>query len=179
MLVLLKPVIDQEAEVSPVQEEPQQQASEVADIGEAKPAAKTSTSPEQSGEGDDQDIAKMTVKQLQALAKQRGIGITRTKTGFLRVIKEKHPDEDLERLQGKGLFDWVSKLHISRLGTKAPGIPVAFTFGIVSPCFFLQRGVKFIKIQSYPSGSYKRNYFLRKEERAILTRNRFKMLLLA
>jgi len=64
------------------------------------------------------DIAKMTVKQLQALAKQRGIGIARTKDDFLRIIKEKNPDEDLERLKGKVLFNRVGELHISRLRTK-------------------------------------------------------------
>jgi len=60
----------------------------------------------------------MTVKQLQALAKQRGIGIARTKDDFLRIIKEKNPEEDLERLKGKVLFDRVSELHISRFRTK-------------------------------------------------------------
>ena len=66
----------------------------------------------------DQDITKMTVKQLQALAKQRGIGIARTKPDFLRIIKEKNPDEDLDQLVGKTLFDRVSELHLSRLRTK-------------------------------------------------------------
>ncbi|MDP8241010.1 MAG: KOW motif-containing protein [Candidatus Hatepunaea meridiana] len=65
------------------------------------------------------DVAKMTVKQLQALAKQRSIGIARTKPDFLRIIKEKNPDEDLERLKGKVLFERISELHISRLRTKA------------------------------------------------------------
>jgi hypothetical protein len=66
-----------------------------------------------------QDITKMTVKQLQALAKQRGIGIARTKLDFLRIIKEKNPDDDLDQLVGKTLFNQVSELHISRLRTKA------------------------------------------------------------
>ena len=78
--------------------------------GEAEPAPETP-------EGV-QDIAKMTVKQLQALAKQRGIGIARTKDDFLRIIKEKYPEEELERLKGKVLFDRVSELHVSRLRTK-------------------------------------------------------------
>ena len=60
----------------------------------------------------------LTVKQLQALVKQRGIGIARTKSDFLRIIKEKNPEEDLEPLKGKVLFDRVSELHISRLRTK-------------------------------------------------------------
>ena len=66
----------------------------------------------------DHDITKMTVKQLQALAKQRGIGIARTKPDFLRIIKEKNPDEDIERLKGKTLFNRVSELHVSRLRTR-------------------------------------------------------------
>ena len=69
-------------------------------------------------EGNQPDIAKMTVKQLQALAKQRGIGIARTKPDFLRIIKEKNPDEDLDQLVGKVLFDRVTELHVSRLRTK-------------------------------------------------------------
>ena len=52
------------------------------------------------------------------LAKQRSIGIAHTKDDFLRIIKEKNPEEDLERLKGKVLFDRVSELHISRLRTK-------------------------------------------------------------
>ncbi len=69
-------------------------------------------------EADAQDITKMTVKQLQALAKQRGIGIARTKSDFHRIINEKNPDEDLDQLTGKTLFNRVSELHISRLRTK-------------------------------------------------------------
>jgi len=65
-----------------------------------------------------QDLTKLTVKQLQALAKQRGIGIARTKSDFLRIIKEKNPDEDLDQLVGKVLFNRVKELHISRLRTK-------------------------------------------------------------
>ena len=69
-------------------------------------------------ESGEQDITKMTVKQLQALAKQRKIGIARTKSDFLRIIKEKNPDEDLDQLTGKTLFNRVSELHVSRLRTK-------------------------------------------------------------
>ena len=79
----------------------------------AEPSEQNST--QQTG---DQDITKMTVKQLQALAKQRGIGIARTKPDFLRIIKEKNPDENLDQLVGKALFDRVSELHVSRLRTK-------------------------------------------------------------
>ena len=71
------------------------------------------------GKGESNDITKMTVKQLQTLVKQRGIGIARTKSDFLRIIKEVKPDEDLDQLIGKTLFNRVSELHISRLRTKA------------------------------------------------------------
>ena len=61
---------------------------------------------------------KMTTLQLRELAKRKGVAIARTKADFLRIIKEKNPDEDLERLKGKVLFDRVSELHISRLRSK-------------------------------------------------------------
>ena len=60
----------------------------------------------------------MTVAQLRDLAKEKGVSIARTKDDFLRIIKELNPDEDLERLKGKVLFDRVSELHISRLRSK-------------------------------------------------------------
>ena len=71
-----------------------------------------------SEEGESTDIIKMTVKQLQAQAKQRGIGIARTKSDFLKIIKEMIPDEDLDQLVGKTLFNRVRELHISRLRSK-------------------------------------------------------------
>ena len=64
------------------------------------------------------NLTKMTTLQLRELAKQKGVAIARTKADFLRIIKEKNPDEDLERLKGKVLFDRVSELHISRLRSK-------------------------------------------------------------
>ena len=64
------------------------------------------------------DIKKMTVAQLRDLAKEKGVSVARTKEDFLRIIKEMNPDEDLERLKGKILFDRVSELHISRLRSK-------------------------------------------------------------
>ena len=85
---------------------------------EADPAAQSETESTSETPDDEQDITKMTVKQLQALAKQRGIGIARTKSDFLRIIKEKNPEEDLDQLTGKTLFNRVSELHISRLRTK-------------------------------------------------------------
>ena len=46
------------------------------------------------------DLDKMTILQLRDLAKRQGISIARTKADFLRIIKEKNSDEDLERLKG-------------------------------------------------------------------------------
>ena len=68
--------------------------------------------------GVEDSIAKLTILQLRGLAKRKGVAIARTKTDFLRLIKKKNPDEDLERLKGKVLFDKVSELHISRLRSK-------------------------------------------------------------
>ena len=68
--------------------------------------------------GIEDSIAKLTILQLRSLAKQKGVAIARTKADFLRLIKEINPDEDLERLKGKILFDRISELHISRLRSK-------------------------------------------------------------
>jgi len=87
--------------------------------GESDPSSQSEEQPSDvQVESESTDIAKMTVKQLQALAKQRKIGIARTKSDFLRIIKDKNPDEDLDQLKGKTLFDRVTELHISRLRTK-------------------------------------------------------------
>ena len=64
------------------------------------------------------DISKMSVKRLQDLAKQKGIGIARTKSDFLRIIAKMHPEEDLTTLKGPALFNRVTELHISRLRSK-------------------------------------------------------------
>ena len=68
--------------------------------------------------GVEDSIANMTILQLRALAKQKGVSVARTKEDFIRIIKEKNPGEDLERLKGKVLFDRVSELRISRLRSK-------------------------------------------------------------
>ena len=101
-------------------EEPAEQADSETQTEQTEDSEGTSNTAEQdpTAEAGSQDITKMTVKQLQALAKQRGIGIARTKSDFLRIIKEKNPDEDLDQLTGKTLFNRVSELHISRLRTK-------------------------------------------------------------
>ena len=65
-----------------------------------------------------ENIKKMTTLQLRDLAKEKGVSVARTKDDFFRIIKEKNPGEDLERLKGKILFDRVSELHISRLRSK-------------------------------------------------------------
>jgi len=72
-----------------------------------------------STENADIEISELNVIQLKVLAMQRGVGIARTKEDFMRIIKDKFPDEDLTGLKGKALFDRVSELHISRLRSKA------------------------------------------------------------
>ena len=61
---------------------------------------------------------KMTVVELQNLAKERKISVARTKADFQRIIKELEPDIDIETLKGPALFNKVSELHISRLRSK-------------------------------------------------------------
>lgn len=125
MVALLPSSEDQEApETTETQEtESSSDASsndQVESSTESDPSSELQEQPsETQSEGESTDITKMTVKQLQALAKQRKIGIARTKSDFLRIIKEKNPDEDLDQLKGKTLFDRVTELHISRLRTKA------------------------------------------------------------
>ena len=87
-------------------------------LQEADPTAQDEAEPVPETPEGGQDITKMTVKQLWALAKERGISIARTKEDFLRIIKEKNPDENLDRLKGKVLFDRVGEFHISRLRSK-------------------------------------------------------------
>jgi len=101
-------------------EEPVEQADSEAQNEQTEDSEAASNNEEQDplSEANEQDVTKMTVKQMQAMAKQRGIGIARTKSDFLRIIKEKNPDEDLDQLTGKTLFNRVSELHISRLRTK-------------------------------------------------------------
>jgi len=65
------------------------------------------------------EIKKLTINQLQTLAKEKGVSIARTKADFLRIIKQKNPNEDLSLLKGKVLFDRVTELKISRLRSKA------------------------------------------------------------
>ena len=91
---------------------------EVESSQEADPVAHEEAEPTPETPEGEQNITKMTVKQLQVLAKQRDIGIARTKDDFLRIIKEKNPSEDLALLKGKVLFDRVGELHVSRLRTK-------------------------------------------------------------
>ena len=118
-------LVEASAEADPAGREQPQEAAE-AESPTTEAEAPQEADPTAQGEAEtmtetpegEQDVAKLTVKKLQALAKQRGIGIARTKDDFLRIIKEKNPEEDLDRLKGKVLFDRVSELHISRLRTK-------------------------------------------------------------
>jgi len=112
--------ITAESTDSPQTEEPVDQAESDFQIEQAGDSEAISTIEERdlNAEAGEQDITKITVKQLQALAKQRGIGIARTKPDFLRIIKEKNPNEDLDQLVGKTLFNRVSELHILRLRSK-------------------------------------------------------------
>jgi len=112
--------ITAESTDSPQTEEPVDQGNSEIQTEQTTDSDATPKTEEQdpNAESGDLDITKMTVKQLQALAKQRGIGIARTKSDFLRIIKEKNPDEYLDQLTGKTLFNRVSELHISRLRTK-------------------------------------------------------------
>ena len=100
-----------------VSEDPSAEANEASNQSDSSADSREKPR-EAQGEDEPTDITKMTVKQLQALAKQRGIGIARTKSDFLRIIKENNPDEDLDQLVGKTLFNRVGELHISRLRTK-------------------------------------------------------------
>jgi len=61
---------------------------------------------------------KMTVVELQKLAKERDISIARTKADFVRIIQQQEPDIDIDTLKGPALFNKVSELHISRLRSK-------------------------------------------------------------
>jgi len=123
MVALIPPTEAQEAQETNKEQQAESSedspTEENAPAGEPDSSSQTKEQPsEAQGEGESTDVTKMTVKQLQALAKQRGIGIARTKPDFLRIIKEKCPEDDLDQLVGKTLFNRVTELHISRLRTK-------------------------------------------------------------
>ena len=61
---------------------------------------------------------KMTVVELQNVAKERKISVARTKADFVRIIQQQEPDIDVTTLKGPMLFNKVSELHISRLRSK-------------------------------------------------------------
>ena len=103
---------------SPASEEP---GDETVDASEETAEPSSSASSNQGANEEieiPENIKKMTTVQLRDLAKEKGVSVARTKDNFLRLIKMKNPDEDLERLKGKVLFDRVSELHISRLRSK-------------------------------------------------------------
>ena len=124
-----KSILASEAETESVSSESEitaQDASENPSAGSDEeittPANATSDTPENAESVNIAEIpdnlAQKTTVQLRNLAKQNGVSVARTKADFLRIIKEMNPDEDLERLKGKVLFDRVSELHISRLRSK-------------------------------------------------------------
>jgi len=106
------------ANPSPVSEETGAETSDASEDADQLPA----NAPADQGVNEEteipENIKKMTVAQLRDLAKEKGVSVARTKEDFLQIIKEMNPDEDLERLKGKVLFDRVSELHISRLRSK-------------------------------------------------------------
>jgi len=115
MIAVVRLVYEQESEAT------EAQSTEVTPAEESNIETSVETpesNSDRESETPEQDITKMKVKELQTLAKQRGIGIARTKPDFMRIIQEMNPDEDLDQLVGKVLFNRVSDLHISRLRTK-------------------------------------------------------------
>ena len=113
------------AEAQPIESAVSEQAPEPATIAtESAPVAtkrtrkrNTDPAPETAPEGNvvQNPYEKMTVVELQKLAKEREISIARTKADFIRIIQQQEPDCDIETLKGPGLFNKVSELHISRL----------------------------------------------------------------
>ena len=109
---------DSNANPSPASEETGEVTVDVHEDA-AQPSASAPSDQEADGEIIiPENIKKMTTVQLRDLAKEKGVSVARTKADFLKIIKEKNPDENLERLKGKVLFDRVSELHISRLRSK-------------------------------------------------------------
>ena len=86
---------------------------------ETLPQDETSTATEDNEKSTARDLRKLSFKQLQVLAKQRGIGIARTKADFIKIILNLDPEAKVPGLRGKRLSDRVTELSISRLRTKA------------------------------------------------------------
>ena len=98
--------------------EPEVQIPEAVEPTEDTNTDTVETPTEVTGSPVNAEIQSLTVKQLQELAKQKGIGIARTKADFLRIIGKMHLEEDLNTLKGPALFNRVTELHISRLRSK-------------------------------------------------------------
>ena len=113
--VIVEPQAQEQAESTPPETDSPPET-----IPESTPTetVPTSESTPQESTAAESDINKLSVKQLQELAKQRGIGIARTKADFLRIIQKTQPEEDLTLLKGPALFNRVTELHISRLRSK-------------------------------------------------------------
>jgi hypothetical protein len=107
-----------ERETSTEVAQPEVPAPEEAEHGENPPTEAVETQTEATDSPVKPEIQSLTVKQLQELAKQKGLGIARTKADFLRIIAKMHPEEDLSILKGPALFNRVTELHISRLRSK-------------------------------------------------------------
>ena len=103
---------------SPESEEPGEETVDTSEVGAQPPSNASADQGADEGIEIPENIKKMTTIQLRDLAKEKGVSVARTKDDFLRIIKEKNPEENLERLKGKVLFDRVSELHISRLRSK-------------------------------------------------------------
>lgn len=116
-------LVEPQAE-SAVSEQPLEQApiAPVTALVATKRTRKRTTKPTAASatEGDvaQNPYEKMTVVELQKLAKDRDISVARTKADFIRIIKELEPDCDAETLKGPALFNKISDLHISRLRSK-------------------------------------------------------------
>jgi hypothetical protein len=107
-----------ETETSTEATEPEVPNTDVAESTEDTTADAVEPPAEITGSPVKAEIQSLTVKQLQELAKQKGIGIARTKADFLRIIQKMNPEEDLTALKGPALFNRVTELHISRLRSK-------------------------------------------------------------
>jgi hypothetical protein len=66
-----------------------------------------------------ESLSRKCYKELQTLAKEQGIPISRSKTEIISIILQKNPQEDVSRLTGTVLLSRIYELHISRLKSKS------------------------------------------------------------
>jgi len=88
--------------------------SEIADMATKKhgDAVKVGTAVSQG------DFEKLTIKQLQKLAQNNSISISRTKNDFIKLLESLEPDVDLESLKGNQLKSLIKKHKIGALCLK-------------------------------------------------------------